>query len=305
MAIPFTKMHGLGNDYVYIDGFAHQVPDPAGLSRQISDRHFGVGSDGLILILPPESGVEADVRMRMFNADGSEAEMCGNGVRCVCKFAHDRDLSRARPMRVQTGRGVLTLDYQLDSAGRVDRVTVDMGEPILDTPAVGVELPRPTADGRVVDVPLRQYIALGEPASWMSDCELGETMTAVSMGNPHLIIECGVVAAVPLEWIGPFLETQPIFPDRINVHFVQINAADDATIRTWERGSGITMACGTGACAVCVAGALRGRSERRITAHLPGGDLSLEWDQSTNHVSMTGPAVHVFDGAWSGNAVCQ
>ncbi len=284
----FTKMHGLGNDYVYVDCFAQPPPrDPAGLSKVISDRHFGVGADGLILIGPSERG---DARMRMFNADGSEAEMCGNGVRCVAKYVWDHGLSANNPLRVETGRGVLTLHLET-KGGKVERVTVDMGEPILEAERIPTTLPGP----RVVD---RPGLPLPGPAGWESSCGLDPRATCVSMGNPHAVLYCGDVVAVPLEQVGPGLETAPVFPRRINVHFVQVQSPEEVTMRTWERGSGVTLACGTGACAVAVAGVLTGRTAREITACLPGGDLRLRWDATDNHVHMTGPAVEVFSGEW-------
>jgi diaminopimelate epimerase len=290
----FTKMQGAGNDYVYIDCFRESLPDdPAALARKISDRHYGVGGDGLILICPSE---RADARMRMFNADGSESEMCGNGVRCVAKYVYDHGIAEKPSLRIETGAGVLTLELEI-AGGLVERVRVDMGVPVLEASRIPVALPRPTADGRIVDFPLDKYIALGVPARWMDDCGLDRRMTCVSMGNPHLVIYCQHVAAVPLEQIGALLETQPIFPRRINVHFVEVHSPTELTMRTWERGSGVTLACGTGASAVCVAGVLTGRSERHVLAHLPGGDLELEWAED-DHLHMTGPAVEVFAGEW-------
>lgn len=292
----FIKMHGIGNDYVYVNGFAEQVADPAALAPIIADRHTGVGGDGLILVLPPENGVAADVRMRMFNADGSESEMCGNGIRCVCKLAHDHGVSRANPMRVQTGRGVLTLRYTLDASGKVAQVTVDMGEPILEPAKVPVKI-----DGqpRIVNHPMAGLITWPAilPANWMQDCGLDPRMTCVSMGNPHVTIYVKDVARVPLEIVGPYLEKHPIFPRKINVHFVQVHSRSEVTMRTWERGSGITLACGTGASAVCISGVLTDRNDRKILAHLPGGDLTLEW-RADNHLDMTGPATEVFTGEW-------
>jgi diaminopimelate epimerase len=280
----FVKMQGAGNDYVYVDCINQRPPaDPVKLSRIISDRHFGVGADGLILLMPSE---KADVRMRMYNADGSEAEMCGNGIRCVAKFAFDRGLTRNNPMRVETCRGVLTLQLELRN-GKVAQVTVDMGEPILEAGCIPTTLTGP----RVVD-----YALPVEP--WFADCGLDPRMTCVSMGNPHAVLYCRDVAKVPLEAVGPKMETNALFPRRINVHYVQVQAPDEVTMRTWERGSGITLACGTGACAVAVAGALTGRTQRHITAHLPGGDLQLHWSEEDNHVHMTGPAVEVFSGEW-------
>ena len=294
-AMRFTKMHGTGNDYVYVDCFSEPVPqNPARLARLVSDRHFGIGGDGLILIRPSET---ADVRMQMFNADGSEAEMCGNGIRCVAKYAYDHALAKKEKMTIETGAGVLIVNLETD--GQVARrIRVNMGKPILEIERIPVELPRPIDGNRLVDFELAKYVPLGEPAAWMADCELDPRMTAVSMGNPHIIIYCGAVAAVPLETIGPFLERQPIFPNRINVHFVEVGSPGEVTMRTWERGSGVTLACGTGAGAVCVAGVLTGRTDRRVLAHLSGGDLELDWDEADNCVYMTGTAVEVFSGQW-------
>jgi len=285
----FTKMHGLGNDYVYVDGFEPKdVPDdPPAVAKRISDRHFGVGGDGLILLLPAEDGVDAHCRMRMFNIDGSEGEMCGNGIRCVCKLAHDRGIVSANPMKVQTGNGVLTLDYTLDSQGKVDQVTVDMGEPKLDPALVPVDVAGLTA----TDQPQTFEFGLGDTGERF-------TGTFCSTGNPHVSIYVDDVQAINLMKVGPLLEHHPAFPSRMNVHFVEVVSADEVCVRHWERGSGITLACGTGASAVCVAGVLTGRTRRRITAHLPGGALTLEWKESDNHVYMTGPAVEVFTGIW-------
>jgi diaminopimelate epimerase len=285
----FVKMHGLGNDYVYVDCFRQPAPaDPAALSRAISDRHFGVGSDGLILICPSQ---RADARMRMFNADGSEAEMCGNGVRCVAKYVYDRGLARQGVLRIETGRGVLTLELQI-AGGKVRQVRVDMGEPILEAEKIPTTLPGP----RVIDYP--DFPFPGGP--WSGDCGLDPRITCVSMGNPHAVLYCRDAARVPLPSVGPALESAPAFPRRTNVHFVQVHSPSEATVRTWERGSGITLACGTGACAVAVAGVLTGRTQRSLTAHLPGGDLHLDWSAGDNHVYMTGPAVEVFEGDWQG-----
>jgi diaminopimelate epimerase len=295
-ALPFTKMHGLGNDYVLIDGFAHGVADPSSLARAMSDRHTGVGGDGLILVLPPDDDVDAHLRMRIFNADGGEAEMCGNGIRCLCKLAYERGLCREAPMRVQTGAGVLELRYSIQRE-RVASVTVDMGEPILEAHRFPVDMP-PGGPDCIIDVPLEQYIPLSSPATWVNECALDRRMTCVSLGNPHVVIYCGDVAAVPLETIGPFIEGQSIFPNRTNVHFAQIHARNEVSVRHWERGSGATRACGTGACAACVAGVLTERTDRAIVAHLPGGDLQLEWDASSSHVFKTGPAAVAFTGCW-------
>jgi diaminopimelate epimerase len=265
---------------------------------RIADRHTGVGGDGLILVLPAENGVEADVRMRMFNADGSEAEMCGNGVRCVCKLAHDHGLSKANPMRVQTGAGVLTLRYTTNGDNRVDRVTVDMGRPVLDPARIPVRLDKLT---QVVNHRVKALITWpteGVRADWIAECGLDQRMTCVSMGNPHAVFYCKDVAKVPLAIVGPVVEQHPVFPRRVNVHFVQVHGRGEVTMRTWERGSGITLACGTGASAVGVAGVLTDHNDRTILAHLPGGDLTLEWREADDHVYMTGPAEEVFTGQW-------
>ncbi|MFA7237896.1 MAG: diaminopimelate epimerase [Phycisphaeraceae bacterium] len=290
----FTKMHGIGNDYIYVNGFVERVDNPAALAVPISDRHFGVGGDGLILILPPTDGTQADVRMRMFNADGSESEMCGNGVRCVAKYTIDHGLSRAKPLRVQTGHGVLSIDYQLDARGKVASATVNMGPPILEPAQIPVTLNVP----RIIDHDTTGLFHW-HTHDWLAGgTGLDQRMTCVSMGNPHLVFFCADVAKVPLESVGPLLERHPLFPRRINVHFVQPHSRNELTMRTWERGSGITLACGTGASAVCVAGVLTNRSDGNVLIHLPGGDLTLEWRESDNNVYMTGPATEVFTGSW-------
>ena len=205
----FTKMHGAGNDYVYVNCFEEPMPDdPAELARRVSDRHFGVGGDGLILICP---STMADARMRMFNADGSEAEMCGNGIRCVAKYVYDHDICRKKTLRIETGRGVLGLELEIADE-KVRRVRVDMGEPILEPARIPVELPRPLPADRIVDVPADKYIPLGQPPRGLADCGWDPRMTCVSMGNPHVVMYCRHVAAVPLESLGPYFERQPIFP---------------------------------------------------------------------------------------------
>ena len=274
----FTKMHGLGNDYVYVETFSQPEPaNPEALSRAVSDRHFGVGSDGLILIMPSD---RADARMRMFNADGSEGEMCGNGVRCVAKYVHDHGLARKDRVTVETGRGVLTLDLTI-ADGEARLVRVDMGAPILRAAEIPTLLPGDPPIDAPMEVDGRTF-----------------AVTAVSMGNPHAVIFVDDVANFPLERLGPLFETHPSFPRRVNVHFVQVLAPGEVRMRTWERGSGVTLACGTGACAVCVAGVLTGRTDRRVLAHLPGGDLDLEWPEPGGSVFMTGPATEVFSGEW-------
>lgn len=287
----FTKMQGIGNDYVYVNCFAEPLPrDPAALSVKIADRHFGVGGDGLILICRSE---KADARMRMFNADGSEAEMCGNGLRCVAKYVYDHGLARKPRLTIETGRGVLTVDLELKN-DKVSRARVNMGEPILASAKIPTTLPGdPPVNAPLPNLP-------GFPPSWAEACGLDPRLTCASMGNPHVTLYCDDVAKVPLEAVGPVIETASIFPKRINVHFVQVHSPSEVTMRTWERGSGITLACGTGASAVCVCGVLSGRTERKLLAHLPGGDLELEWSAADSHVYKTGPATEVFTGEWLG-----
>lgn len=280
----FTKMHGIGNDYIYVNGFAETVTDPARLAREVSDRHFGIGADGLILILPSET---ADVQMRMFNADGSEAEMCGNGIRCVAKYAFDHGLSRNNPMKVQTARGVLSLALQIPK-GKVSQVTVNTGEPILTLADIPVD------GGAVSPMDSSHRFSFDVGPQTISQA------TFVSMGNPHVVIFVDEVSRIDLPRLGPLVERFKAFPNRINAHWVQIKSPREIIMRSWERGSGVTLACGTGACAVCVAGALTGRTQRKILAHLPGGDLSLDWRESDNCVYMTGPATEVFSGEWNG-----
>ncbi len=310
--IRFVKMHGIGNDYVYVD----VASDPAlegrfdgeagrALVRRMSDRHRGIGGDGVILVARPRGGVGAvgaDVRMRMFNADGSESEMCGNGVRCVAKFAHDRLGVKQNPIRVETGRGVLGIEYRVQG-GRLVEATVDMGEPILDLERVPVDPARVRRGDR-------------ENEWALEGAEGGERWTFVSMGNPH-----AVTFGVPLDAraagggdllgtaLGPEAEVHPAFPRRVNVHIAEVVSAREARMRTWERGAGLTQACGTGACAVLVAGVLTGRLEREALIRLPGGDLRIRWDEAVGgaggggrggHVFMTGPAEEVFEGVWPG-----
>jgi diaminopimelate epimerase len=296
----FTKMHGIGNDYVYVNGFAEQIANPAELARAVSDRHFGIGSDGLILILPSD---KADVRMRMFNADGSEAEMCGNGVRCVAKYAFDHKLTQSNPMRVETGRGVLSLQLHVDNE-KVRQVTVNMGEPILSLPEIPVNVEKIVAATPASPLSKIEATQASRPQTGFHRLHLPQIDDAVdaafvSMGNPHAVMYVNDVAKVDLNHLGPLIENHPAFPRRINAHFVQVISSAEVIMKTWERGSGITLACGTGACAVAVAGVFTGRSSRNILAHLPGGDLSLEWRENDSNVYMTGPATEVFEGTWS------
>ena len=280
--IPFTKMHGIGNDYVYINGFEVTVDDPERLARHISDRHFGVGSDGLILILPSESG---DVRMRMFNSDGSEAEMCGNAVRCVGKYAHDHGLARGSVVRVETRSGEKAVRLLFEH-GEVTGATVDMGEPVL-TPALVPVIPDAQHQGaeRLVDVPIHVQ---GQEFRF----------TAVSMGNPHAIIFMKDVDKLDLPHLGPQFEHHPMFPQRTNTEFVDVTSPTSVNMRVWERGAGETLACGTGSCATVVACVLNGLTERRVGVHLLGGKLDILWDADNNHVFMTGGATTVFDGVY-------
>ncbi len=270
----FTKMHGIGNDYVYVDCFAESVADAAALARHVSPRHTGIGSDGVILICPSDV---ADCRMEMYIADGSRGEMCGNGIRCVGMYVFDHGLVRKVTLRVATDAGIKVLRLQTHD-GRVQAVTVDMGEPILDGPHIPV-----AAEGRVIDAPLQVD---------------GRTyqVTCVSMGNPHCVTFVARVDGLPLTEIGPPFEHHPFFPKRVNTEFVQVVTRNELRMRVWERGSGETAACGTGACAVLVAAVLNDKAERRATIHLNGGDLEIEWNAADNHVLMTGPAEEVFSG---------
>ncbi|MBM4019236.1 MAG: diaminopimelate epimerase [Planctomycetes bacterium] len=284
----FAKLHGAGNDYIYVNGLEEKVLDPAALAVKISDRHFGVGADGLILVLPPRK--DGDVRMRMFNVDGSESEMCGNGVRCLAKFAAERGLVKgpvpcapAAPctVRVETEAGLREVRLLRDASGRITRGSVGMGRPRLEAALIPVSL----EGERVVDVPL----TVGGRTLWM---------TCVNMGNPHAVFYVDGVDGWPLEEVGPKIERHPLFPERVNVHIVQVVSLGEVRMRTWERGSGLTLACGTGASAVCVAGVLTGRSARRILVHVPGGDLEVEWPDDAAPVTLTGPVDEVFTGEW-------
>lgn len=276
-AMKFTKMHGLGNDYVFVSAFDQDVPEPTSLARRISDRHRGIGSDGLIVMHPSKT---CDVRMEMYNADGSRAQMCGNGLRCVAKYAIEHGLTAGPEVIVETDAGRLLAHCRFEG-DRVVAVRADMGEPSL----AAQWLPASTREPQLVEYPLD----LGK--------DLVYAVTCVSTGNPHAVIFVENVQAVALERVGPLIERHRLFPARINVHFAQVEARHAISMRTWERGSGITQACGSGACAVCVAGVTTGRSERRVTITLPGGDLEIDWAED-NHVHMTGPAVEVFEGVW-------
>lgn len=272
----FTKMHGLGNDYVYVNCMEEKIENPAEVARKVSDRHFGIGSDGLILILPSDV---ADFRMDMYNADGSQAEMCGNGIRCVGKYVYDYGLTEKESISVETLAGIKYLDFSIEN-GKVALVTVDMGEPILKAE----DIPVLCEKDQVIEEPI---FAAGQ--EWK--------MTCVSMGNPHCVIFIDTpVKDFPLEEVGPLFENHERFPKRINTEFIELIDKKTVNMRVWERGSGETMACGTGACASTVAAILCGYTEEEITLHLLGGDLRVRWDRDKNRVFMTGPAQVVFDG---------
>lgn len=278
-------MHGAGNDYVYVDCFNNETPaDPASLSIAVADRNKGIGGDGLILICPSES---ADAQMRMFNSDGSEAEMCGNGIRCVAKYVYDHGICKKERLSIETGAGILALDVEAEN-GKVSQVRVDMGEPILLASDIPTKLVgNPQFSDHVVNVPLS-----------VGGHEF--EVTCVSMGNPHCVIFVEKATDELVLGVGPQIETDSRFPARTNVEFIEIVSRSEVRQRTWERGSGETLACGTGASAVCVAGVLSGRTDRKLTNHLLGGTLLLEWKEETNHVFMTGPATEVFSGDWDG-----
>lgn len=275
----FTKMHGLGNDYVYVDTFEQSVPDPAAMAIAVSRPHFGVGADGLVLIGP---STEADYAMRMFNADGSEGEMCGNAVRCIGKYVHDRGLTAKTRVTLATRGGIKTLELQLQG-GSVEQVTVDLGEPALGPASLPVTL----AGAQVLNHPLSID---------------GQThhISCVSMGNPHAVIFVDDPQAVDVHGIGRQIEHHPLFPKRTNVEFVRVRRRDLLEMRVWERGSGETLACGTGAAASLVAAVLNGLADRSAVVKLTGGDLRVHWDARDNHVYQTGPATFVFDGVWLG-----
>lgn len=271
----FTKMHGIGNDYVYVNCFEESIKNPAEVSRFVSDRHFGIGSDGLILISPSE---KADFRMNIYNADGSQAEMCGNGIRCVAKYVYDYGLTDQTEISVETLAGIKYLKLRVEN-GKVATVEVNMGAPILEPK----EIPVAVDINPVVDVPVEVK---------------GKTyrMTCVSMGNPHAIIFMDNVKELDIKSIGPYFENHPVFPKRTNTEFVEVLDKNTVNMRVWERGSDETLACGTGACATTVACILNNKTEDEVTVHLLGGDLKIRWDREENLVYMTGPATVVFDG---------
>ena len=274
----FTKMQGLGNDYVYVNCLKEKPENPSKTAIQVSDRHFGIGSDGLILINPSEV---ADFEMEMYNADGSRGEMCGNGIRCVAKYVYDYGLTDKTQISVETLGGIKYLDLTVEN-GKVKLVKVDMGRPILE-PA---QIPIVAEGDTVIDAPIlvdgKEY-----------------RMTGVSMGNPHTVVFMDDVKNLEIEKIGPLFENHERFPKRINTEFVKVLDRKTVEMRVWERGSAETLACGTGACAVAVACILNGLTENEVTVKLLGGDLQIQWDREKDTVFMTGPAVTVFDGVWN------
>ena len=280
--LEFTKMHGCGNDYIYVVATRARPADPSALSVKLSDRHFGVGGDGLIMLAPSKS---ADLRMEMYNADGSRADMCGNGIRCLARLAFERGIVRANPMIVETDAGLKTVELRIEN-GRVASATVDMGEPILEGRAIPVN-----ATGRIVDYPLK---VTGEH----------ESITAVSMGNPHCVVFVGDDRIFKLQdrdfaELGRKFENHAFFPRRVNTEFILPISRNRLRMRVWERGSGETWACGTGACAAVVAAVLTNHGERIATVELRGGNLEIEWRDigpDANHVFMTGNAIEVFQG---------
>ena len=272
----FTKMHGTGNDYIYINGFEEKLENPSEAAVKLSDRRFGIGSDGLILILPSDV---ADCRMEMFNADGSIGKMCGNGIRCVAKYVYDRGLVKKDVLRVETRSGVKTLQLRVED-GKVASVRVNMGQPELDPEKIPVLFSK----DRMVDEEV--YTPSGNV--WRVTC--------VSMGNPHAVIFVDDVEGLNLPAIGPEMEKHAMFPERANIEFAQVTGPHEVQMRVWERGSGETLACGTGACACAVASVLTGKADRDVTVHLRGGDLHVFWDPNTDDVYMEGPAAFVFDG---------
>lgn len=274
----FTKMHGAGNDYVYVNCFQEEVPNPEQTAIRVSNRNFGIGSDGLILIMPSD---KADVRMRMFNSDGSESEMCGNGIRCVAKYAYDHGIVNKTEITAETGAGILTLKLFPNGDDRIDRVRVNMGAPRLTRAEIPMQ---GEASSRVVAEPLNILHTTFK-------------ITCVSMGNPHCVIFVDEdLDRFQVEKYGPLIENHDLFPRRTNVEFVQIISRTEVRQRTWERGAGETLACGTGASAVCAAGVLNGLTEKKIVNHLTGGTLELEWADDGS-IYMTGPAVEVFSGS--------
>ena len=270
-------MNGLGNDYVYIDCFQEKIDNPEKIAIIVSDRHKGIGSDGLVLIMPSDT---CDFRMRMFNLDGSEAQMCGNASRCVGKFVYDKGYTQKEQITLETKAGTKILNL-FPVNGKVEKVMVDMGEPILTSSKIPVIWDEEQLINQVVNFDSEKY-----------------AVTCVSMGNPHAVIFTKNIAELDIEKIGRKIETHPMFPEKTNVEFVEILSSNHAKMRVWERGSGETQACGTGACAVLVASVINNKLDRKATISLLGGDLELEWKEDNNRVMMTGPAVTVFEGEY-------
>ena len=271
----FTKMHGIGNDYVYVNCFKETVENPSEVAIKVSNRHFGIGSDGLILIKPSEV---ADGKMEMYNADGSQGAMCGNGIRCVAKYMYDYGITDKTSISVETKSGIKYLDLTLKN-GKVDTVKVNMGAPILKASEIPVVSKKERVISETVTVDGKEW-----------------KITCVSMGNPHAITYIDDVKHLEIEKIGPKFENHAIFPDRVNTEFVHVIDRNTVEMRVWERGSGETYACGTGACAVAVSSILNGLTEEEVTVKLLGGDLKIFWDRKENRVYMTGSATTVFDG---------
>ena len=273
--IKFTKMHGLGNDYVYIDAIHQKIQNISSLAQFVSNRNFGIGSDGLILICESEN---ADFKMRMFNSDGSEAEMCGNGIRCVGKFVYDKGLTNKTTVKIETLAGIKTLKLNTKE-GKVETVKVDMGEPILKPELIPVKAQEEPVKNVKIEVEGKEF-----------------ELTCVSMGNPHAITIVDNVKDFEVEKYGKVIEIDETFPKKTNVEFVKIMDKEHIKMRVWERGSGETLACGTGACATAVACYLNNLTNRHVFVQLLGGTLEIEWNEKDNHVYMTGPAVTVFEG---------
>jgi diaminopimelate epimerase len=274
----FTKMHGIGNDYIYINCFEEKVENPAELSKFMSDRHFGIGSDGIVLIKP---STIADFCMNMYNSDGSQAEMCGNAVRCVGKYVFENGMTTKQNVDIETLSGIKKLELAI-TGGKVESVTVDMGEPIIVPENIPVQIDGEAVINHPLTINGREY-----------------KITCVSMGNPHAVVFLDgneTLDDLNIELVGPLFENNPLFPRKTNTEFVKVIDKNNLKMRVWERGAGETMACGTGACAVLVASSLTGNSDRQATIHLLGGNLDIRWDEETNHVFMSGPATKVFEG---------
>ena len=276
MNMKFTKMHGCGNDYVYVDCTNEMIENPSEVSKYVSDRHFGIGSDGLILICSSET---ADFRVAMYNADGSEGAMCGNGIRCVAKYVYDKGLTDKKNISIETKSGIKELELTVED-GKVSLVKVNMGAPILKAKDIPVDVDTEKCIDSDINVDGKDY-----------------KITCVSMGNPHAVTFIDEdVKTFPIEKIGPKFENHPMFPDRVNTEFVQVLNRHEVNMRVWERGSGETLACGTGTCATVVACVLNGLTDDEVTVHLLGGDLFIKYDRENDTVWMTGPAVIAFEG---------